>query len=98
MSRNSWATRLSPYKRLLPYAAHTKCRGGNLAARIMCVLRTTSAMTDGNYTIANITDLLRKVACSNIDQTHWLFDYTDEITDDMNTVCFILAIRYDLGH
>ena len=38
----------------------------------------------GKYTIAKITETLRKVACSNIDQNHWLFDFTDEVTDDFN--------------
>jgi hypothetical protein len=29
-------------------------------------------------------ETLRKVECSNIDQNLWLFDHTDEVTDDMN--------------
>jgi transposase len=40
----------------------------------------------GKYTIAKITETLRSVSCSHIDQNHWLFDYTDEVTDDMNAV------------
>jgi len=38
----------------------------------------------GKYTIATIAETLRKVACSNIDTNHWLFDYADDVTDDMN--------------
>ena len=38
------------------------------------------------YTIAKITETLRKVACSHLDQNVWLFDYADEVTDEMNAV------------
>lgn len=38
----------------------------------------------GKYTIAAITDSLRKVACSHLAQNIWLFDYADQITDDIN--------------
>jgi len=34
--------------------------------------------------IAKIMETLRKVACSHLDQNIWLFDYADEITDDIN--------------
>ena len=40
----------------------------------------------GKYTIAKITETLRKVACSHLDQNVWLFDYADEVTDSMNAV------------
>jgi hypothetical protein len=46
----------------------------------------------GKYTIAKIVETLRKVECSNIDQNLWLFDYTDEVTDDMN-----IAFGTDFG-
>jgi len=36
------------------------------------------------YTIKKITETLRSVACSNIDQNHWLFDFADDVTDDIN--------------
>jgi len=52
----------------------------------LLIARLVELRLGGKYTIANITDSLRKVACSNIDQNHWLFDYADEITDDMNAV------------
>ena len=38
----------------------------------------------GKYTVAKITETLRNVACSNIDRNHWLFDFADEVTDDIN--------------
>jgi transposase len=38
------------------------------------------------YTIAKITETLRNVSCSHIDQNHWLFDYANDVTDDMNAV------------
>ena len=38
----------------------------------------------GRYTIAKITETLRNVACSNIDQNYWLFDFADKVTDDIN--------------
>jgi len=47
---------------------------------------------DGKYTIAKITETLRNVACSNIDQNHWLFDFADAVTDDINAV-----FRTDFG-
>jgi transposase len=52
----------------------------------LLIARIVELRLDGKYTIANITESLRKVACSNIDQNNWLFDYADEITDDMNAV------------
>jgi len=44
------------------------------------------------YTIAKITETLAKVECSHIDQNHWLFDFSDEVTDDMNA-----AFGTDIG-
>jgi transposase len=41
---------------------------------------------EGKYTIARITETLRKVACSHLYQNVWLFDYADEVTDLMNDV------------
>jgi len=38
----------------------------------------------GKHSIKKITETLRNVACSNIDQNHWLFDFADDVTDDMN--------------
>jgi transposase len=38
----------------------------------------------GKYTIARITETLQKVACSHLDQNLWLFDFANEVTDDIN--------------
>lgn len=52
----------------------------------LLVARIVELRLKGIYTISNITDTLRKVACSNIDQNYWLFDYADDITDALNSV------------
>jgi transposase len=51
----------------------------------LLIARITEIRLDGKYTIARITETLSKVGCSNIDTNHWLFDYTDEVTDRMNS-------------
>jgi transposase len=38
------------------------------------------------YTIDRITETLQQVACSNIDQNIWLFDYSDEVTQDIHDI------------
>jgi len=38
------------------------------------------------FSIARITDSLQQVACSYLDQNFWLFDYVDEVTDELNRV------------
>ena len=38
------------------------------------------------YSIKKITETLRQVACSNIDKNLWLFDFANEVTDDINAV------------
>jgi len=38
------------------------------------------------YTVEQIAAALQKVSATNIAQNIWAFDYTNEITDDMNTV------------
>lgn len=40
----------------------------------------------GKYTIAKIAETLRNVECSNLDQNLWLFDYADDVTDNINAV------------
>jgi len=39
---------------------------------------------DRKYTIAKITETLKKVACTNEDQNLWLFNFANEMTDDFN--------------
>jgi transposase len=38
------------------------------------------------YTVARIAESLEKVAATNIAQNIWSFNYTDEVTDDINAV------------
>ena len=38
----------------------------------------------GKYTIEKITETLQKLSATNISQNIWVFDYADEVTDDMN--------------
>jgi len=38
------------------------------------------------YTIEKILNSLRSVSCSHIDTNHYLFDYVDEVTEDINNV------------
>jgi hypothetical protein len=47
----------------------------------LLIARITELRLDGKYSIAGITDALRKVACSHLDQNIWLFDYANEVTD-----------------
>lgn len=52
----------------------------------LLIARVVEIRLGGKYTIARITDSLRNVACSNIDQNHWLFDYSDGVTDQLSLV------------
>jgi transposase len=50
----------------------------------LLIARITELRLEGKYTVAKITETLRKTECSNIDRNLWLFNYTDDVTDDMN--------------
>jgi transposase len=50
----------------------------------LLIARIVERRLGSKHTIARITESLRKVACSHLDQNVWLFDYVDEITDDIN--------------
>jgi len=52
----------------------------------LLIARLVEQRLNGKYTIARITETLQKVACSHQTQNLWLFDYADEVTDDMNAV------------
>jgi hypothetical protein len=52
----------------------------------LLIARITELRLGNKYTIAKIIETLRKIECSNIDQNLWLFDYSDDVTDDMNAV------------
>lgn len=38
------------------------------------------------YSVEKILNTLRQVSCNHMDVNHYLFDYADEITDDLNDV------------
>ena len=38
------------------------------------------------YTIETIAETLNNIACSHVNQNLWLFDFADEVTDEMNKV------------
>lgn len=38
------------------------------------------------YSIEKILNSLRSVSCSHVDANHYLFDYADEVTDDINDI------------
>jgi transposase len=40
----------------------------------------------GKFNISKIAETLRNISCSNIDQNHWLFDFCNDVTDEMNAV------------
>jgi len=72
----------------------------------LLIARAVEIRLGGKHTIASITKTLRNVACSNIDQNHWLFDYADDLTDDLNAafgtdfgrkVMTLKEIRKNLG-
>ena len=46
----------------------------------------------GKYTVQKVAETLQKVACSNIGQNIWVFDYVNEVTEDMN-----IAFGTDFG-
>jgi transposase len=52
----------------------------------LLIARIVEMRMDGKYTIERITETLRSIACSHIDQNIWLFDFVDEVTDHMNTI------------
>jgi len=50
----------------------------------LLIARVTELRLGGRYTIDKITETLRRVECSNIEQNLWLFDFADDVTDEMN--------------
>jgi transposase len=50
----------------------------------LTIARLVELRLEGKYTIAKIAETLRDVSCSHIDQNRWLFDFANEVTDDMN--------------
>jgi transposase len=52
----------------------------------LTIARLTEIRLDNKYPFSRIVETLRAVSCSHVDQNHFLFDYADEITDDINNV------------
>jgi transposase len=52
----------------------------------LVVARIVEVRLNNKYSIDKILDTLRLVACSHVDANHYLFDYADEVTDNINDV------------
>jgi transposase len=52
----------------------------------LLIARIVERRLNGKYTISRITETLRKVACSHLDQNIWLFDYIDDVTEEISNV------------
>lgn len=50
----------------------------------LVIARLVEIRLKNKYPIERIIATLRSVACSHLDANHYLFDYADEITDDLN--------------
>lgn len=58
----------------------------------LVIARLVEIRLKNKYTIEKILDSLRSVSCSHMDTNHYLFDYADEVTDDING-----AFNLDIG-
>lgn len=52
----------------------------------LLIARITELRLQGKYTIEKIADTLQKVECTLFEQNLWIFDFANEVTDDMNAV------------
>jgi transposase len=52
----------------------------------LLIARIVERRLEGKYTIDKITETLRNVSCSHLDQNIWLFDYADDTTDKINSI------------
>jgi len=52
----------------------------------LIIARIVEIRLKNKYSIEKILDSLRLVSCSHIDANHYLFDYADVVTDDINEV------------
>jgi transposase len=50
----------------------------------LLIARIVELRLNNKYTIGKILKTLRQVSCSHMDANHYLFDYADEVTDDIN--------------
>jgi transposase len=58
----------------------------------LLIARIVEMRLGGMHTIDRITETLRNVGCSHIDQNLWLFDHADDVTDHINA-----AFGFDFG-
>ncbi|HHW70535.1 MAG TPA: IS1634 family transposase [Clostridiales bacterium] len=52
----------------------------------LIIARIVEIRLGNKYTVEKILNTLRLVSCSHMDANHYLFDYADEVTDDINDV------------
>ena len=52
----------------------------------LVIARIVEIRLKNKYSIEKILNSLRSVSCSHMDLNHYLFDYADEVTDDMNDI------------
>lgn len=52
----------------------------------LVIARIVEIRLKNKYSIEKILNSLRSVSCSHMDANHYLFDYADEVTDDINDI------------
>lgn len=52
----------------------------------LVIARITEIKLNNKYSIGKILSSLRSVSCSHMDANHYLFDYADDVTDDINDI------------
>jgi len=52
----------------------------------LVIARIVEIRLNNKYSIEKILNSLRSVSCSHMDANHYLFDYADEVTDDINDI------------
>src|SRR5690606_6887901 len=52
----------------------------------LIIARIVELRLNNKYSIEKILNTLRQVSCSHMDANHYLFDYANEVTDDINDV------------
>ncbi|MDR0461448.1 MAG: IS1634 family transposase [Nitrososphaerota archaeon] len=52
----------------------------------LLIARAVEIKLDRKFSISRITETLHKVTCSRMEQNIWLFNYRDEVTDNLNSV------------
>ena len=52
----------------------------------LLISRLIERQLNGKYTISEICETLRKISCTHLDQNIWIFDFANELTDEINTI------------